>query len=257
LSNWRLLLSPPLSASSNMAVDEAILNVGSRPTLRFYNWKSPSISIGYFQQVDEDFLKFCSHLGISVVRRPTGGRAILHHLEITYSVVSPYDLFPGPRTLTGIYRKLASWQVESLGALGLKAVIGERKACDRPYQKSASCFMTSTPYEVHVGGKKICGSAQKRGKRSFLQHGSILVHVDMELMGKLMGNEIPHPQTFTTLRKAGYEGSIDHAVKVMVEKFSHITGADFNESVLSKEETAERDRLLNEHYKNLVTCYVK
>jgi len=250
-----LLISPPLSASLNMAVDEAIFNVSSCPTLRFYRWNSPSISVGYFQRIDKGFLDSCSRMGVPVVRRPTGGRAILHHSEITYSLVSPYNLFPGPSALTNIYKKLARWQVDSLSALGLKADMGERRGNVRPYQKSESCFMTSTPYEVHVGGRKICGSAQKRGKTSFLQHGSILVDVDLELMQKLMGKEEDSAVTFTTLKREGYERGIDHAIHVMVKSFSHVMGCSLKNGELSRRETLEMERLEKAHYGDLTAVH--
>jgi len=251
LSNWRLLKSLPLSASANMALDEALFNVSSQPILRFYSWKSPSVSVGYFQRLDEDFLRTCSDLNIPVVRRPTGGRAILHQFEITYSIISPYDLFPLPTTLTGIYKRLAHWQVESLTALGLRAALADRRSDESPYQKSESCFMTSTPYEVHVCGKKICGSAQKRGKSSFLQHGSILVDVDVALMQRLMGKGLFGPDTFTTLRREGYEGSVDSVIEIMEEKFPYFVESSLIETTLTDEEIKERDRLLNETYRNI------
>jgi len=123
-----------------------------------------------------------------------------------------------------------------------------RRGQERRYEKSAACFMTATPYEVHLGGKKICGSAQKRGKTSFLQHGSILVDVDLDLMEKVLGVENSDPRTFTTLKREGYKGSVSRVIDVMAQMLTSVAGCDLASGTLSAEEISEKDRLLKENY---------
>ncbi len=189
---WRFLESPPQDAYRNMALDEAIHIACSRgvapPTVRFYCWSSPAISIGYAQRLSRSVdVERCAEQGVTIVRRPTGGRAILHENELTYSVVWTAACGQVPQDLLGSYRMIGRALLKGLGALGIRAEMappasGERRRGSR----SAACFLTSTAYEILVDGKKVVGSAQRRDRDAVLQQGSILITVDVKRLFSLL-----------------------------------------------------------------------
>jgi len=184
VDTWRLLIDPPGPAGYNMAVDEALAEScrtgASGPTLRLYGWDRPSISLGHFQRAHEVVdLDRCREGRVPVVRRTTGGRAVHHHHDVTYSVVAPipHPLFPP--TIKGTYEVVARALLAGLAALGLCAECHPRDP-EQPRRGIGSplCFDSTSRYELTLGGKKVIGSAQRRWKTAFLQHGSILLTHD-------------------------------------------------------------------------------
>ncbi|MBE9536809.1 MAG: lipoate--protein ligase family protein [Proteobacteria bacterium] len=232
MNKWRLILSPPLDGAENMAIDEAIFRHSTTPTLRIYSWKSPTLSLGYFQKADKGLIARCTSNSVDIVRRPTGGRAVLHHCEFTYSVIANYRDFPPPTTLSGIYLTLAGWQVDALNLLGIGASLGEKRSA-RAYSKLNSCFNSGTPYEINAGGKKISGSAQRRDKERFIQHGSILMDVDRSIYTSLMGDDMENGGDFTTMKDEGYSGTYEKFVSAMIKGFESTVGASLKEAGLS------------------------
>ncbi len=226
-----------------MAIDEALFKAGTRPTLRFYSWLRPTLSIGYFQKIDESLLARCRERGVDVVRRLTGGRAVLHQHEITYSVFSPFENFPAPPSLKNIYVLLARWQVESLREIGIDASLAEKGRSVSYYSKKQACFTTSTPYEIGVAGKKIAGSAQKIGKEAFLQHGSLLLDMNDQLYSSLLGVEDQGGDCFTTLKREGCLLGRDEIIRALTERFEKIIGCRLTEGWLSEREEREKGRL--------------
>lgn len=173
---WRLYLSPPALGAWNMAVDEAILEHvargEARPTLRLYGWKPPCLSLGRsqpFSDVDPAALK---KNGWQVVRRITGGRAILHTDEITYAIIAPANHPHMRGSLLESYQHLAQGLMKALTILGANVAMNEEKL-DPVAQKNPVCFETPSTYEITVDGKKLIGSAQARLKEGVLQHGSL------------------------------------------------------------------------------------
>lgn len=235
MKKWRLILSPPLDGPLNMAIDEAVFRHCRTPTLRIYSWKNPTLSIGYFQKADEYLIDRCRSNSVALVRRPTGGRAVLHQHEITYSVTAEYRDFPPPTSLSGIYLKLAKWQIDALKSVGIKAEVGEKRST-RAYSKVKSCFKSGTPYEINVGGKKISGSAQRRDKKCFMQHGSILMDIDCSLYSSLLDNNQGSEVDFTTIKNEGYTGSYEDVVSAIVKSFESNIGVTLKEEELSVEE---------------------
>jgi lipoate-protein ligase A len=175
-ATWRLLVDGEADGATNMAVDEAILAAVreglSLPTLRFYAWSPPCLSLGRNQPLADADLAACRAAGVDVVRRPTGGRAILHTDELTYSVAL---LQSDPRATGDVvesYRRLSEGLLAGLHRLEVDAVpaMGQRKpAADL----TAVCFETPSDYEITAGGRKLVGSAQWRGRGGVLQHGSL------------------------------------------------------------------------------------
>lgn len=183
MKQWRFVFTGASDAFSNMAVDEAILQSCQTglalPTLRLYLWKPPGISIGYFQTVEKTVdLRKCKKSNVDVVRRITGGRAVLHEDEITYSLCACCQEYPelGKNTRE-TYQRVSFALLESLKALGIQAEWArsnrERTAFADNSLISKPCFISSSRFEITVAGKKLIGSAQKRTKNSFIQHGSI------------------------------------------------------------------------------------
>ncbi|MFD1426555.1 lipoate-protein ligase A [Kroppenstedtia sanguinis] len=188
---WRLLHTGNHSSAENMAIDEAILTSVSKgespPTLRFYGWDPATLSIGYFQRVEKEVNREQLHAkGLGLVRRPTGGRAVLHDQEVTYSVILEED-YPGmPTSVTASYRVLSTGLLEGFRELGLQAemVPLETEAEKAQYASmgSAACFDSPSNYELVVEGKKVAGSAQTRQRGVIMQHGSILLDLDADLL---------------------------------------------------------------------------
>lgn len=179
---WRLVVDGEADGVTNMAVDEAILSAvidgASPPTLRFFAWSPPCLSLGRNQPLADVDGQACRAAGVDVVRRPTGGRAILHTDELTYSVAL---LQTDPRAAGDIltsYRCLSVGLLAGLRRLGLEAAqsAGKSKAPDDP---SAVCFEVPSNYEITVGSRKLVGSAQWRVRGGLLQHGTLPLQGDI------------------------------------------------------------------------------
>jgi lipoate-protein ligase A len=181
--SWRLLVDPPLPAAVNMSVDEALLLCARRPVLRLYGWEKPSISLGY-RQVRPDWLARCGELGIPVVRRVSGGGAVVHAGDLTYAVVAPLATPGLPGDLRGSFEWIRDALLAGLRQAGLDARRGRaREGSDR----LEVCFAGATGFEVEVDGRKLVGSAQRRTPWAFLQHGSIRLSDDRALYRDVFG----------------------------------------------------------------------
>jgi lipoate-protein ligase A len=188
---WRFIDTGFLSPAMNMAVDEAILTIHSQgktlPTLRFYTWKPATLSIGYFQKAEKEVnLEQLKKYSLGFVRRPTGGRAVLHDQELTYSVIAS-EHYPGmPSQVTEAYRFISNGLLNGFQRLGFQAEMVSL-ATEEEKEKFASagssaCFDSPSWYELVVEGKKVAGSAQTRQKGTILQHGSILLDWDVDML---------------------------------------------------------------------------
>lgn len=198
---WRFIDSGPCSASYNMAVDEAIATAvrkGSVPaTLRIYEWERPSLSLGSFQKISDINIGFCAARDIPVVRRPTGGRAIFHDDELTYSFSSRNETFFS-KGLLDSYR-LLSWALKSaFDGIGLPLAIKTERESPRRLTRSPLCFDSTSYGELTFEGAKIVGSAQKRWKDGLLQQGSIPFAVDMEFLRKILAVALPSDSRHAT-----------------------------------------------------------
>jgi lipoyl(octanoyl) transferase len=191
---WRFIDSGNCSPSFNMALDEALLDWHSEgkipPVIRFYGWDPATLSIGYFQKVEKEIdLEAVKAHGLGFVRRPTGGRGVLHEHELTYSVIVSEDHPEMPTTVTEAYRVISEGILKGFHQLGLEAYFAvprtdeERSALKNP--RSAVCFDAPSWYELVVEGRKVAGSAQTRQKGVILQHGSILLDLDEDKLFSL------------------------------------------------------------------------
>ena len=175
---WRLLLDKAASGAWNMAVDEVLLDAVAAgtapPTLRFYEWALPCLSLGYFQSFDVVDVDGCRALGVDVVRRPTGGRAILHDRELTYSVALPAAVLGQDGGVLPSYYRLSLALQDGLRRLGVPATLAPESAGSSAAHGPV-CFDRPSAHEILLHGRKLVGSAQMRRGGGLLQHGSILI----------------------------------------------------------------------------------
>lgn len=186
---WYFINSGPCRPSFNMALDEALMDWHSEgsipPVIRFYEWNPATVSIGYFQRAERDInLQAVKEQGLGFIRRPTGGRAVLHEQELTYSIIVSEQYPDMPKTVTEAYRVLSEGLLKGFRNLGMDAYFSvpetEEQQADLKKPKSAVCFDAPSWYELVVEGKKVAGSAQTRQKGVILQHGAILLDMDQE-----------------------------------------------------------------------------
>lgn len=189
MEKWHFVQSGPCTPSFNMALDEALLDWHSTgsigPVIRFYEWSPATLSIGYFQQAERDVnMQAVKEQSLGFVRRPTGGRAVLHEHELTYSIIVSEQYPNMPESVTEAYRVLSEGILLGFQNLGLEAYFSvpetEEQKADLKKPKSAVCFDAPSWYELVVEGKKVAGSAQTRQKGVILQHGAILLDLDAE-----------------------------------------------------------------------------
>lgn len=190
---WRLVDSGPCSASFNMALDEAIAAAVRREdqptTLRLYAWDRPSVSLGCFQKTSGVNLSYCASRRIPVVRRLTGGRAILHDRELTYSLSARIDRPPFNEGLLDSYQKISAAFTHAFQDLGLPVAAKKQREKGRVLAKSHLCFLSSSFGEVLLQGRKLVGSAQKRWRDGLLQQGSIPLEFDRAMICAVFGQE--------------------------------------------------------------------
>jgi lipoate-protein ligase A len=209
---WRLLLDPPLGGAENMARDEALMARARRTgehVLRVYGWSTPTLSLGRNQRARGVYLTDeLERRGIGVVRRPTGGRALLHHREITYSVTAPCADDLG---LSAEYGQINLLLGSALEALGVRVAIASPDTRSAP-PGASPCFAEPARGELVLDGRKLVGSAQWRHDGALLQHGSILVDDDQATIPSLMRDPAPIPPRPATLRDALGRAPVLHEV---------------------------------------------
>lgn len=263
---WRLLLTPPARGDWNMAVDESILDsIGrgeSHPTLRLYAWTPACLSLGVaqpFADVDTSRLRA---RGWDVVRRITGGRAILHTDELTYSVIGPAENPILTGSVLESYNRIARALLSAVRALKLPVEMKEGKA-DENGTTNPVCFEVPSTYEITAeGGKKLIGSAQARRKEGVLQHGSLPLTGDLARITEALSfaDESARRDAAARLiaRAATVESALSHAVAwddaaaAMVRGFEAELGIQFERGELSKKEISRTDELVREKYGNRI-----
>ena len=176
MNTWRVILDGDHEPEYNMKLDEAILYAVIRgespPTLRFYGWSRNAITIGYHQRTANVIdIERAEAVGLTILKRPTGGRAVLHGNDLTYSISSPTDVFKGAG-VTESYRVLSESLAAGLAEAGVKVTLARGQGSDHaPGPKP--CFASTARYELTWRGMKLVGSAQRRIREGILQQGSI------------------------------------------------------------------------------------
>ena len=235
---WELMLDQALDGEANMAVDaELLASVESaeepRTVLRFYSWIRPTISLGRNQKPEKAVdLNVCREEGIEVVRRPTGGRAVLHDDELTYAVVSNDLSYFADGSIYETYRVISEGLSAGYGSLGVKTLLApdtrrmgsSRNGSDYP------CFVSPSRYELMVDGRKIVGSAQRRLRRSFLQHGSMPITCNRELLARAtcLGEAGLLDEEMCSIEEClGVRPALGAMLNAFVGAFQHHFGVDF------------------------------
>lgn len=183
---WRFVDTGANDAFLNMAIDEAILQTHLQgrcpPTLRVYRWSPPALTLGQFQDLETEVdIDRCAEMGVDVVRRLTGGRAVLHHDELTYSVVAS-DRAGFPRSLVESYLLINRGLIAAYCLLGVEACLEVH-----PQEPtSAVCFSSAGLADLTCRGRKVCGSAQFRKDGALLQHGSLPIAFDAQAFLSLL-----------------------------------------------------------------------
>ena len=251
---WRLIVTEPLDGPANMALDEALwrsrLAGHCPPTLRFFAWAPPAMSIGYGQRLDRGVdLDACRALGIGLVRRPTGGSAIYHdgpERELTYSVVAAVDDFDGAGGVLQSYDWISRGLVAGLRRLGVVAeMVPVVPTVSEP---PAFCFARTGSYEIEVGGRKLVGSAQRRRTGGFLQHGSVLLGVDALRVRRIFPEADPLGGMTTIEAGLGRRPSFDEVASALVDGFIEAHGLSLVPGGLTDSEARAAERLARDKY---------
>ncbi|MEY8748260.1 biotin/lipoate A/B protein ligase family protein [Bacillales bacterium AN1005] len=266
---WRFIDTGNSSPSFNMALDEALLDWHSTgdfpPVIRFYGWNPATLSIGYFQKVEKEIdMDAVKELNLGFVRRPTGGRGVLHEHELTYSVIVSEE-HPGmPKTVTEAYRVISEGILQGFHLLGLDAYFSvpktEEQKASLKNPRSAVCFDAPSWYELVVEGRKVAGSAQTRQKGVILQHGSILLDLDEDKLFRLFkysNDRIKEKMQAAFKEKAvainaitDKQITIDMAKKAFKEGFERGLNIELQEYELTREQLAYVEKLAKERYEN-------
>jgi len=260
-TQWRLIDSGHCSASFNMALDEAIAiyvrKGSSSPTLRLYGWDKPSLSLGHFQKTSEINLGYCASSNIPIVRRPTGGRAVLHNKELTYSFSVRTDEGLFSKGLLDSYKKISEAFVLAFKKAGLQAVSKEKRVKGSVLSRSPMCFKTSSFGEIMIDNKKIVGSAQKRWVDGLLQQGCIPFLFNANLMRNIFGHDgISSIKNYMTgLKELLPDFNEDDLKKNISEAFKEIFGVSFVPACPSPEEFLLAEELELRKYPPIAYCH--
>ncbi|HEY0036619.1 MAG TPA: lipoate--protein ligase family protein [Longimicrobium sp.] len=246
---WRLLDTPPAPGAWNMALDEALAESvaeGGAPVLRFYRWSPACLSLGRNQPAAGLYdVAALRARGWDVVRRPTGGRAVLHHRELTYSAALPDRLLGSPReAYTAMNRAL----VAGLRALGVDAAVQGDTGRRAPAPSLAPCFAEPVAGEVMAAGRKLVGSAQRRIGGVLLQHGSLPLHDVLGEVAALLARSVAEEDRPAALAPLlGREPSWDELVRALAAGWGTALEAELCGDAPDGRETA-RAAVLREHY---------
>ncbi|MDH4231004.1 MAG: lipoate--protein ligase family protein [Nitrospirota bacterium] len=233
-TEWRLIDSGPCDAFHNMALDEAIATEVRKgdvpPTLRLYGWDRPSLTLGCFQKTADINIVYCRAQDIPVVRRPTGGRAVLHGDELTYSFSAKTDRGPFSHGLLDSYGRISEAFSIALKKTGVTAESKRDRETGRVPDRSPLCFQSSSYGELLLENKKLVGSAQKRWDDGLLQQGSIPYRCHDEELKEIFGAE--------------KTASLKNCMKALRDALPLLDEEEFRKTVVSSFEEAFGVRLL-------------
>lgn len=213
--------------SRQMTIDRELLDRGDGQFyLRFYDWSPPALSVGYHQRLYScQWTDLCGSLGFDLVRRPSGGQAVLHHQTLTYALVCPQFLPQLDRLQT--YQYLCGFLIQGLAGLGIDLEWGQQKN----YQQHPNCFAKASPSDlVTAGGEKLIGSAQVYAHGHILQHGTIVIHKDKELLQQFFGKDgskIGSIDSFPQFQGQSLAGIQERLMTQLVQSASDYFGVSF------------------------------
>ncbi|WP_309091557.1 biotin/lipoate A/B protein ligase family protein [Domibacillus sp.] len=266
---WVFLDTGNQNAAYNMAVDEALLDWHSKglipPIVRFYGWEPAALSIGYFQKAEKEVdFDAVRNYGLGFVRRPTGGRGVLHEHELTYSVIVSEEHPDMPTGVTEAYRVISEGVLQGFRKLGLAAEFAvprtEEEKASLKNPRSSVCFDAPSWYELVVEGRKVAGSAQTRQKGVILQHGSILLDLDEDKLFSLF--HYPNDRVKERMKKAfGNKAvainalraepvTLDEARVAFKQGFEEGLNIDLEPLVLTDDQKRQIETIQRDRYEN-------
>jgi lipoate-protein ligase A len=240
---WLFLRTPAADGPYNMALDEALQRRAARTgdaVFRVYGWSAPTLSLGRNQRAKDCYDQDAARaMGVRFVRRPTGGRALLHHHEVTYSATIPMGDGHAAKAAREAYDFINDVLLGGLARLGLAA----RRATDTQSMPPGlrPCFDAPAEHEIVLNGRKLIGSAQWRRNGALLQHGSILVRDDQPLIARLMNSGAPAvASAAATLAEAlGWEPEMEQVAVPILESLEAAIGTRVDPLVIGTELNAE------------------
>ena len=253
---FRLLVTEPLDGALNMALDEALLlgrlSGTAPPTLRFFSWQPATISLGYGQALDHRIdVEAAATLGVGLVRRPTGGSAILHEgpeLELTYSVVARAGDFEGAGDLLETYRWIGAALAAGINRLGAPVEMVPVQPSD-PTAMPTFCFARTGSYELEVAGLKVVGSAQRRQGSGFLQHGAVMLGAAPDRLRRVFPTERDPLAGMTTLETVlGRRPAFEETMTALADGFRAVHGLELTPGGLAAAEMALAETLMHGKY---------
>jgi lipoate-protein ligase A len=249
---WRLIIDGPVPGAMNMALDRAVLEhhaLGiAPPTLRLYRWEVPTASLGRFQDLEQVDLAACARRGFDVVRRPTGGRGVLHDDELTYSVVA--GIASGiPRGVAASYRHLSAALAAAYALLGVPAHVTARS---RGEKGAGACYLHATPADLSLGAAKLSGSAQVWKDDAVLQHGCFVISRDVDAEAEVFRlddlRRSALDETTATLAGAlGAAPSVDAIAGAVAEAVERVLGVTLEPGSFTDDERALATTMVDAH----------
>jgi lipoate-protein ligase A len=262
MNSYRLMINTPAQGGWNMAVDEAILESVSSgaelPTLRLYAWQPACLSLGFSQSIQDVDQKRLEEFGWGLVRRMTGGRAILHTDELTYSLIAPSHNALVAGTLLESYNRIARGLLKALHNLGLSVEINEHEPGLNSNSAGPVCFEVPSAYEITIHGKKLIGSAQARRKQGVLQHGTLPLSGELGRITQVLNfKDEPERQDAqkrlleraTTVENVlSRKVSWEEAAQAFISAFKDELNLEFEQGDLSKSEQDRASELADTKY---------
>jgi lipoate-protein ligase A len=245
--NWRVIFDEPASGARNMALDHALAMSLRRGdgVLRLYSWTSKTVSFGRHEPATDVYDRSAAEaVGIDFVRRPTGGRAVLHDAELTYGLVLPDRTYGGPKS---VYSKIHEGLARGLNRMGVAAAVAVGGVVLRP--DAGPCFQMPAPGEVVARGQKLVGSAQVRIGNALLQHGSIILDGDQSELGRLNSTSGPLPVP-ATLRSLVGEVSTWDVAEAITHGLQVAFGGEWSEGEYRPEELEAAEWLEKQRYED-------
>jgi lipoate-protein ligase A len=246
---WRAIVHPPYDGATNMAIDEALLESvtagDAPPTLRLYAWTPACLSLGYAQKTTDADRDRIAARGWDIVRRPTGGRAILHTDELTYSVAVPEDHALMEGSIVDSYRRLSEALMRAVERVGGR-VSADRQEGPSHATKGPVCFEVPSHYEITANGKKLVGSAQVRRGGGALQHGSLPLTGDLSRIcdalvfadesARATARERVLSRAITLQDAIGHPATWEETAEAVYESFAAAFGITLNIEALTPSE---------------------
>ena len=230
---WRLLLEPDGDGATNMATDEALLDAylsaqgrDAAPTLRLYGWNPATLSLGKGQAAEGSHdPAYLAAQGLGLVRRPTGGQAVLHERERTYCVVGRLDRPPFDAGVLATYAAISDALRDGIESLGIETTVAPQRPVSLP-DHGPVCFNVVSSHELLHRGRKLIGSAQMRRRQAFLQHGSIPLRADAQRLGSAIGARADHERFAGLSDSLGYDPRVDVLDHALVAGFERRFGIE-------------------------------